>query len=132
MSCRECRALRFVIEPYRYVATCTALNDSAASTSRPKTLLTNVFFCTQSRPPSCQGGYPSRSSEERLHAGSRIRLTPDRQRPSRDFGPAALGSVLLFKYKADREEKLWLYNCGGISAVETENESGVKRNKTIV
>lgn len=34
--------------------------------------------------------------------------------------------------KADREEKLWLYNRGGISAVKTGNESVVKRNKTIV
>lgn len=122
----------FVIKPCRYVATCTDLNDSAASTSRPKTLMTNVFICTQTRPTSCQGGYSSRSSEERLHAGSRISLTPDWQRPSREFYPAALSSVLLFKYKSDRAEKLWLYNSGGISAVKTGNESVVKINKTIV
>lgn len=121
MSYRECRALRFVIKPWKYVATCTDLNDSAASTSRPKTLMTNVFFCTQTRPPSCQGGYSSRSSEERLDAGRRISLTPDWQRPSRDFCPAALSSVLLFKYKPGGEETHWLHNCGGISAVKTGN-----------
>lgn len=70
MSYRECRTLRFIIKPCRYVATRTDLNDSAASTSRPKTPMTNVLFCTQTRPSSCQGGYSSKSSEERLHAGS--------------------------------------------------------------
>lgn len=43
-----------------------------------------------------------------------------------------LSAALLFKDKPDREEKLWLYNCGGISGAKTGNESVAKRNKTIV
>lgn len=70
---------KLVIQLCRSVATCTDPIASAASTSRHKTLMTNVFFCTQTRPPSCRGRYSSNASEERRHAGSRI-------------SPAALGS----------------------------------------
>lgn len=62
---------------------------SAASTSPHKTPMTNVFFRSQTRPPSCQGRYSSKAFEERRHAGSRISPTPE-ELP--ENSPAALGS----------------------------------------